>query len=122
MADVKQNVSLLHLFELDFWGSTCAGNCLECSKQSLRVLQAHCEQVQAECLRRVLVPESVTGRWKLPPPEHAKGPAHAVKDTSDEEDNLPQTSKRQATSAAATPAKTSTSRGTLDEVAERLGS
>ena len=62
----------------------------------------------------------MTGRWKRPRPEHAEGPAHPVKDPSDEENNRPQTSKRQATSAAATLAKTSTSRGTLDELEERL--
>ena len=64
----------------------------------------------------------MTGRWKRPRPEHAELTAQPVKDPSDEEDNLPQTSKRQATSAAATLAKTSTSCGTLDKLAERLGS
>ena len=117
----QHSVSLLHLSELDFWENTCAGNCSECSKQSLRVLQAHYEQVQAECVRRVPVPDPVTGRWKRPRPEHAEGPAQPVKDPSDEEDNLPQTSKEQATSAAATLATTSTSCGTMDELAERLG-
>ena len=68
------------------------------------------------------MPDPVTGRWKRPRPEHAEGPAQQVKDPSDEEDNLPQTSKKQATSTAATMAKTSTSFGTLDEQAERLGS
>ena len=68
------------------------------------------------------MPDPVTGRWKRPRPEHAGGPAQPVKDPSDEEDNLPQTSKRQAKSAVATLVKTSTSRGTLDELAERLGS
>ena len=97
-------------------------DCSECSKQSVRVLQAHYHQVQAECLRRVPVPDPVTGRWKRPRPEHAEGTAQPVKDPSDEEDNFPQTSKRQATSAAGTLAKTSTSCGTLDELAERLGS
>ena len=63
-----------------------------------------------------------TGRWKRPRPEHAEGTAQPFKDPSDEEDHLPQTSKRQATSAAATPAKTSTSCETLDGLAERLGS
>ena len=52
---------------------------------------------------------------------HAEGTAQPVKEPPDEEDHLPQTLKRQATSAAAVPAKTSTSRGTLDELAERLG-
>ena len=64
----------------------------------------------------------MTGRRKRPRPEHAEGPTQYVKDPLDEEDHLPQTSKRQATSAVATPVKTSTSRGTLDELAERLGS
>ena len=49
---------LLHLSELDFWENTCAGHCSECSKQSLRVLQTHYD----ECLRRVPVPDLVTGR------------------------------------------------------------
>ena len=68
------------------------------------------------------MPDLVTGRWKRPRPEHAEGPAQPVKDPSVEEDNLPQTPKRQATSAARAPAKTSTSCGTLDELAGRLGS
>ena len=50
-------------------------------------------------------------------PEHATGPARQLH----EEDNLPQTSKKHATSATATSAETSTSRGTLDDLAERLG-
>ena len=37
----QHSVSLLYLSELDFWGNTCAGSCSECSKQSLRVFQAH---------------------------------------------------------------------------------
>ena len=57
----------LHLSELDFWGNTCAGNCSVCSKQSLRVFQTHYDQVQAECLRSVPVPDSVT-KWKRPRP------------------------------------------------------
>ena len=60
----QHSVSLLHLSQLDIWENTCAGNCSECSKQSLRVFQAHSDQVQAECLRRVLMPDPVTGRWK----------------------------------------------------------
>ena len=52
----------------------------------------------------------MTGRWKRPRPGHTEGTAQPVKDPSDEEDNLPQTSKRQATSA------------TLDALAEPLGS
>ena len=72
-------------------------------------------------MRCVLVPDPVTGRWKRPRPEHTEGSAQPVKDLSDEEDKLPQTWKRQATSAAAFLAKTSTSCGTLDELAERLG-
>ena len=50
-----------------------------------------------------------------------EGPAQPVKEPPDEEDHLPQTSKKQATSATATFAETSTSRGTLDELAEQLG-
>ena len=119
----QHSVSLLHLSGMDFFGgNTCAGNCSECSKQPLRVFQAHYDQVQAECLRRVPVPDPVTGRWKRQRKEHAEGTAQPVKDPSDEEDSLPQTLKRQATGAAAVPSKTSTSRGTLDELAERLGS
>ena len=64
-----------------------------------------------ECLRRVLVPDRVRGRWKRPGPEHTEGPARQLH----EEDNLPQTWKKQATSATATSAETSTSRRTLDE-------
>ena len=118
----QHSVSLLQLSELDFWENTCGGNCSECGKQRLRVFQAHYDQVQAECLRRVPVPDPVTGRWKRPRPEHAEGPAQPVKDPPDEEDNLPQTSKRQATSATATSAETSRSCGTLDELAQGLGS
>ena len=83
------------------------------SKQSLRVFQAHYEQVQAECLRRVPVPDPVTGRWKRPRPEHAERPTQYVKEP-DEEDHLPQTLKKRATSA--TPGH-----GILNELAERLG-
>ena len=36
----QHSVSLLHLSEPDFWGNTCAGNCSECSKQSLRVFSS----------------------------------------------------------------------------------
>ena len=97
--------------------NACAGNCSECSKLSLRVFHAHYAQVQAECLRRVHVPDPVTGRWKRSRPEHAEGTARQLH----EEDNLPRTSKKQATSATATSAETSTSRGTLDELAGRLG-
>ena len=118
----QHSVSLLHLSDLDFGRMICAGNCWECSKQSLRIFQAHHDQVEAECLRRVPVPDPVTGRWTRPRPEHAEGPAQPVKDPPDEEDNLPQTSKKQATSATATSAETSTSCGTLDELAQRLGS
>ena len=51
----QHSFSLLHFSELDFWGNTCAGKCLECSNQS-----------------------SVTGPWKRPRPEHAGGPAQSV--------------------------------------------
>ena len=76
----QHSVSLLHLSGLDFRRNTCAGNCSECSKQSLTVLQAQNEQDQAECLRRVLVPDPVTGLWKRPRPENAEGPAQPVSD------------------------------------------
>ena len=72
---------------------------------------------KAECLRRVLVPDPVTGRWKRPRPERTEDPARQFH----EEYNPPQTSKKQATSVTATSADTSTSRGTLDELTERLG-
>ena len=36
----QHSVSLLHLSELDFWEDTCAGNCSECSKQSLGVFSS----------------------------------------------------------------------------------
>ena len=62
------------------------------------------------------MPDPVTGRWKRPRPEHTEGPARQLH----EEDNLPQTSKKQATSATTTSVQTITSRGTLDELAERL--
>ena len=84
--------------------------------------QAHYEQCQAECLRRVPVPDLATGRWKRSRPEHAEGTAQPFKDPSDEEDHLPQTSKMQPTSAAAATAKTSTSCETLHGLEERLGS
>ena len=95
-------------------------NCSECSKQSLRVFQAHHEQVKAECSRRVLVPDPVPGRWKRPRPEHAEGTAQPVKDPFDEEDHLPQTSKRQATSASSTPAKLAERFGSFHESARAL--
>ena len=64
-----------------------------------------------------VVPDPVTGRWKRPRPELTEGPARQLH----EEDNVPQASKKQATDATATSTQTSTSRGTLDELAERLG-
>ena len=70
----QHSVSLLHLFELEFWENTCTGNCSECSKHSLRVLQTHYDRVQAEFLRRVPVLDPVRGRWKRPRPAHAEGP------------------------------------------------
>ena len=69
----QHSVSLLHLSELDFLVNMCAVNCSEYSKQSLRVLQAHYEQLQAECLRRVPVLDPVTSLWKRPRPEHTEG-------------------------------------------------
>ena len=117
----QHSVSLLHLSELDFWENTCAGNCSECSKQSLRVFQAHHDQVQAECERRVPAPHAVTGRWKRSRPELTEGPVRPAKDPLDEEDHLPQTSNKRAATATATPAETNPSHGILDEVAERLG-
>ena len=92
-----------------------------CSKQSFSVFQTHHDQVQAECLRRVPVPNPVTGRWKRQRPEHAEGSARPDKDPFGGEDHLPQTSKKRATSATAIPAETNPSRGILDELAERLG-
>ena len=90
----QHSVSLLHLSELDFWEDTYAGNCPECSNQSLRVFQTHYDQVQAECLRRVPVPDPVTGRWKRPRPEHTEDPARQLH----EEENLSRTSVNRATS------------------------
>ena len=40
----------------------------------------HHDQVQAGCLRRVSVPDPVTGRWKRPRPEHAEGSERPAKD------------------------------------------
>ena len=117
----RHSVSLLQLSELDFWENKCAGNWSECSKQSLRVFQTHHDQVQAVCLRRVLVSDPCTGRWKRSRQEHAEGSAQPAKDPLGEEDHLPQTSKKRATSATAFPAETNPSRGILDELAERLG-
>ena len=53
----QHSVSLFHSSEQDFLGNTCGGNCSECSKQSLRAFQAQYDQVQAECSRRVPVPD-----------------------------------------------------------------
>ena len=83
--------------------------------------QTRYDQVQAECLRRVPVPDPVTGCWKRSRPEHAEGPAQPAKEPLDGEDHLPQTSKKRATSATAEPAETNPSRGILGELAERLG-
>ena len=60
----QHSVSLLHASELDFGRNVVAGNCSECSRESLTVFQAHYDQVQADCLRRVPVPDPVTGSWK----------------------------------------------------------
>ena len=117
----QHSASLLHLSELDFGRNTCARNGSECSNQPLRVFQAHYDQVQAECPRRVLVPDPVTGRWKRPRPEQAEGATQHVKDPSDEEDNLPQTPKKKAASSTAISFDADPNRGILDEQAERLG-
>ena len=53
-----------------------------CGRRQHSVSLEHYEQVQAECLRRVPVPDLVTGRWKRPRPERAEGPAQSVKDPS----------------------------------------
>ena len=86
-----------------------------------QIFQTHYDQVQADCLRRVPVPDPVTGRWKLSRPQQTEGPAQPARDPLDVEDHLSQTSKKRATSATAIPAETNQSRGTLDELAERLG-
>ena len=83
-------------------------------KQSLRVFQAHHEQVQAECLRRVPVPDPVTGCWTRPRPDHTEGPAQPTKDPLDEEDHLPRTLKKKAASATAISVETDLNRGILD--------
>ena len=67
------------------------------------------------------MPDPVTGRWKRPRPEHAECATQRAKDPLDEEDHLPQTSKKRATSATATLAETNPGHGILDELAERLG-
>ena len=94
--------------------NTCAGNCSERSAANSHseFFQAHWEQVQAECSRCVPVPDQNMRKG-----QHNQSRTILMRKT-----NVPQTSKRQATSAAATPAKTSKSCGTLDELAERLGS
>ena len=51
------------------------------------------DRVKAECFRRVPVPDPVTGRWRRPRPKHTEGPARQLL----EEDDFPQTSKKQAT-------------------------
>ena len=78
----QYSVSLLHLSELDFWEDTCAGNCSECSKTvSQLFFQAHYDRVQAECSRRVPVPDPMTGLWKRPRTEHTDGSAQHAKDS-----------------------------------------
>ena len=116
--DPLQSTSTLRFFAAL---NTCAGNCSECSEQSLRDFQTHNDQVQDECSRRVPVPDPVTGRWERSPPEHSEGSARPAKDPLHEEDPLPQTSNKRATSATAIPAETNPSRGILDELAERFG-
>ena len=106
----QHSISLLHLSDLDFWENTCARNFSECSKESLRVFQ---EQCTCSCARSSDRP--------LDDHEHVQGPAQPPKDPLDEERQLPQTSKKRATSATAIPAETNLSRGILDELAERLG-
>ena len=67
-------------------------------------------------------PESFSSSvFTTPRPEHAEGPGQHAKDPLDEEDHLPQTSKKRATSATATLAETNPSHGFLHELAERLG-
>ena len=99
----QHSASLLHLSELDF-----SRNCSGCTKHSLRVFQTRYDQVQADCLRRVPVPDPVTRRWKRSRPEHAEGSSTKFE-------------KKQGTSATATPAESNLNRGILDELAERLG-
>ena len=113
----QHSVFFVALVRAGLGRNRCAGNCSECSKRSLRVFQTHYDQVQAECLRRVLVPDPVTGRWKRPRPEEVEGSTQYVKDPPDEEDHLPQTPKKRAASAT----ETHPSRGILDEQAERVG-
>ena len=76
----QHSVSLLQLSELDFCENTCARNCSECSKQSPTVFQALYDQAPAECLRRVPVPDPVTGRWKQTRSERAEGSAQPAKE------------------------------------------
>ena len=69
---------------------------------TLSFFQTHHGQVQAECLRRVPVPDPVTGRWKRPRPEQTEGPTQCVKDPPEQQDHLPQTPKKRAGSVTAT--------------------
>ena len=118
---LQHSVSLLHLSEWDFWENTCAGKCSECSKQSVSIFQTHHHRVQAECSRRVLVPDPVSGHWKRPRSEHAECSARPAKDSLDGKDHFLQTSKKRATRATTRPGGRNLNREIFDELAERLG-
>ena len=62
----QHSVSLLHLSELDFWKSTCAEKCSECTKQSTINFQTHHDHVHTECSRLASASDTVTEHWKRP--------------------------------------------------------
>ena len=82
--------------------------------------QAQYDQVQAECFRRVPVPDPLTGRWKRPRPEQAEGPTQYVKNSSEEEDHHSQTPKKRAASATTISVETDPSHGNFHESASCL--
>ena len=88
-------VSFLHVSELDFWRNTSVQKLFGMQQTVTQSFSS--TQVQAEWLRRVLVPDPVTGRWKRP------------------------RNMRKAPHNQATLAERSVGGETVDELAERLG-
>ena len=74
----QHSVSLLHL------GKHVCRKLFGMQQTVSQIFQTHYDQVQAECLRLVPVPDPVTGGWKRPRPEHTEGLARQLH----EEDNL----------------------------------
>ena len=104
------SIYLLHLSDLDFLKKKkkCAGNSSECSKESIRVFEAHYDCVRAECSRFASGTDSVAEHWKRSRRESLGQSCAGNKSL-------------RATSAMITLGESNTIPGILDGLAERLG-